>query len=105
MPDIPAHWLHEETLGPREVGKIFDVDPRTVTRWADAAMIGYFRTPHGMRRFPVCEVKRLMQNQPPEDAQLLKDLVAEDKARFHEKWQGGWRRHEKIFRRRDEVDE
>lgn len=90
--EIPKHWIHEETLSPGDVGKIFDVDPRTVTKWASNGVIGFFRTPHGLRRFPVCEVQRLMAAEPPEDPQLLLDLAAQDKKKYHEKWVGGWRR-------------
>lgn len=97
--EIPPHWLHEETLGPKEVGKIFDVDPRTVVKWASNGMIGFFRTPTGMRRFPTCEVKRLMEGGEPPD--FLKEYAEEDSRKFGERWQGGWRRHEKVFKKRD----
>lgn len=101
MAEIPSHWLHEETLGPRDVGKIFDVDPRTVTKWATNGVIGYFRTPSGLRRFPICEVKRLMAAQPPDDPQLLLDIARDDKRKYHDKWQAGWRRPEKGIRIKD----
>lgn len=96
MAEIPAHWIHEETLGPREVGKVFNVDSRTVTRWASNGVIGFFRTPSGLRRFPTCEVERLLAGRPPEDPQLLIDLAADDQERFHDKWVGGWRRNSMI---------
>lgn len=94
--EIPKHWLHEETLGPRDVGKIFDVDSRTVSKWATTGMIGFFRTPHGMRRYPLCEVKRLMDALPPDDPQLLRDLAVQDQEKYHEKWRGGWRRGPQV---------
>lgn len=96
MADVPTHWLHEETLSPSDVGKIFDVGPRTVTRWAAEGIIGFFRTPSGIRRFPVCEVKRLMAGDPPDDPQLLIDLAEQDHQKYTEKWEGGWHRNPKI---------
>jgi MerR HTH family regulatory protein len=98
MAEIPTHWLHEETLGPREVSKIFDVDPRTISDWAKKGVIGFFRTPHGMRRFPVCEVKRLMAGDPAPD--FLKEYADEDAQKYGEKWRGGWRRSVRI----EEID-
>ena len=92
MVELPDHWIYEETLGPAEVGRIFAVDVRTVSRWAKEGVIGFFRTPRGMRRFPVCEVKRLMANQPPPD--FLKEYADEDTRIYQEKWEGGWRRNE-----------
>lgn len=100
--EIPTHWLHEETLAPKDVGKIFDVDPRTVSRWATNGVIGFFRTPHGLRRFPICEVKRLMAADAPDDPQLLLDLARQDKAKYTEKWRGGWRHAEVISRIKDD---
>lgn len=101
MAEIPTHWLHEETLAPKDVGKIFDVDPRTVSRWATNGVIGFFRTPHGLRRFPICEVKRLMAADQPDDPQLLLDLAAQDQLKYQEKWQGGWRRSEPVIQIKD----
>lgn len=98
MPEIPDNWIHEETLGPAEVGKIFNVDGRTVAKWANSGIIGFFRTPHGMRRFPVSEVKRIMANEPAPD--FLKANAEEDKAKYSELWQSGWRRSPKIFEKR-----
>lgn len=100
--EIPSHWLHEETLAPRDVGKIFDVGPRTVTKWASTGMIGFFRTPNGFRRFPVCEVKRLMAAAPPDDPQLLIDLARQDNEKYHEMWRGGWRRGSKAIEIKDD---
>jgi len=93
---IPTHWLHEETLSPADVGKIFNVDPRTVTRWATNGVIGFFRTPHGLRRFPVCEVKRLMAAELPDDPELLLELAKHDTEKYQELWKGGWRRNPTV---------
>lgn len=102
--EIPPHWIHEETLGPREVGKIFDVDARTVVRWADSGLLGFFRTPNGQRRFPVCEVKRLVAGNPSDDPQLLIDLAKIDKEKYAEKWRGGWRRDPRVTKRVGVID-
>lgn len=84
--EIPAEWLREEALGPREVGKIFDVDPRTVVKWAGEGMIGFYRTPSRLRRFPMCEVKRVVAGKPPEDPQMLIELARQDKEKYRELW-------------------
>lgn len=44
-------------LTPGEVGKLFRVDPKTVTRWAKAGRLPSFRTLGGHRRFYEDEVK------------------------------------------------
>jgi hypothetical protein len=96
--------MHEETLSPADVGKIFDVDPRTVSKWAATGVIGFFRTPHGFRRFPICEVRRLMAAEPPDDPELLVELAAIDKQKYHQMWRDGWRRGSSApgFQLRDE---
>jgi excisionase family DNA binding protein len=38
-------------LTPAEVAKLFQVDPKTVTRWATKGRIRSVRTPGGHRRF------------------------------------------------------
>lgn len=43
-----------------EVGDLFNVDPKTVARWANAGKIGSFKTLGGHRRFEVDEVRRIM---------------------------------------------
>lgn len=53
-------------LTPAEVGALFRVDPKTVTRWAAAGKISSIRTPGGHRRFREDEVRALLAN-PPED--------------------------------------
>lgn len=102
MTDIPDHWIHEETLSPGEVAKIFDVNPRTVSTWADNAIIGFFRTPNGDRRFPKCEVQRIMQAEPAPD--FLKAYAAEDKLKYREMWEGGWRRGSRAVRLKEEKE-
>ena len=47
-------------LTPAEVASLFRVDPKTVTRWANAGKISAVRTLGGHRRFSEREVRRLL---------------------------------------------
>lgn len=51
----------ESLLTPSEVAKLFRVDPKTVTRWADAGKISSIRTLGGHRRYRHSEVTRLLE--------------------------------------------
>lgn len=51
-------------LTPAEVAKIFRVDPKTVTRWANKGKLTSIRTPTGHRRFRESEVKALLAGIP-----------------------------------------
>lgn len=46
---------------PKEVADLFEVDPKTVTRWAKAGKIKAMRTLGGHRRYREDEVKRLYE--------------------------------------------
>ena len=50
-----------ELLTPSEVAVLFRVDPKTVTRWAQAGRISSFRTIGGHRRFRASEVRRILE--------------------------------------------
>ncbi|MEE2041295.1 BldC family transcriptional regulator [Nocardiopsis sp. CT-R113] len=50
----------EEVLTPAEVAHLFRVDPKTVTRWAQAGKLTSFRTPGGHRRYRGTEVRALL---------------------------------------------
>ena len=39
-------------MTPGEVARLFGVDPKTVTRWADAGKLPVLRTLGGHRRYP-----------------------------------------------------
>lgn len=60
---------HEELLTPAEVAKLFRVDPKTVTRWAQAGKLNFIRTLGGHRRFSKAEVEEHLlprnENVPP----------------------------------------
>jgi len=51
----------EKLLTPAEVGALFRVDPKTVTRWARAGKLTSVRTPGGHRRFREDEVLALLR--------------------------------------------
>ena len=54
----------DRLLTPAEVAVLFGVDPKTVTRWAKAGLIGSIRTPGGHRRFRESEVTAYLLQQP-----------------------------------------
>lgn len=49
-----------ELLTPSEVAKMFRVDPKTVTRWAEAGKLSSIRTLGGHRRYSATEVAGLL---------------------------------------------
>lgn len=53
-----------ELLTPSEVAVLFRVDPKTVTRWAQAGRISSIRTIGGHRRFRASEVQRFLEGPP-----------------------------------------
>jgi excisionase family DNA binding protein len=52
---------HERLLTPAEVAAMFRVDPKTVTRWAQAGKLTAIRTLGGHRRYRESEVSRLLE--------------------------------------------
>jgi len=63
--ESPRERMHimertDRLLTPAEVARMFGVDPKTVTRWATAGLIGSIRTPGGHRRFRETEVTTLL---------------------------------------------
>ncbi|MEO6145102.1 MAG: BldC family transcriptional regulator [Dermatophilaceae bacterium] len=51
----------EALLTPAEVGALFRVDPKTVTRWAKAGKLTSVRTLGGHRRYRESEVRALLR--------------------------------------------
>ena len=49
-------------MTPAEVAALFRVDPKTVTRWADAGKLTAVRTLGGHRRYRESEVRNLLKN-------------------------------------------
>lgn len=52
---------HQELLTPGEVAKRFGVNPKTITRWADAGKLTAIRTLGGHRRYRASEVEALLE--------------------------------------------
>lgn len=52
----------EELLSPGEVARLFGVDPKTVTRWAEAGKLHPIRTLGGHRRYRASEVYDLLRD-------------------------------------------
>jgi len=57
-------------LTPAEVASLFRVDPKTVTRWANAGKITTVRTLGGHRRFSQSEICGLLGAVPGQRLQL-----------------------------------
>jgi len=58
----------EVLLTPKEVAKLFRVDPKTVTRWAKSGKITAIRTLGGHRRYRQSEVQALLKSVPSRGA-------------------------------------
>ena len=52
----------DELLTPGEVARLFGVDPKTVSRWADNGKLGALRTLGGHRRYRAQEVHQLLDD-------------------------------------------
>ena len=52
----------EVLLTPAEVAALFRVDPKTVTRWAQAGKLTSLRTRGGHRRYRESEVRELLKS-------------------------------------------
>lgn len=61
----------DRLLTPSEVASLFRVDPKTVTRWANAGKIGRTRTPGGHSRYRESEVRALLEEQHGDDVDEL----------------------------------
>lgn len=66
--DTPMSVDQEQLLTPSEVAKLFRVDPKTVTRWAQAGKLSSIRTLGGHRRYRAAEVHRLLSESGAEIA-------------------------------------
>lgn len=54
----------EALLTPAEVATMFRVDPKTVTRWANAGKLTFIRTLGNHRRYREAEVRALLAGIP-----------------------------------------
>lgn len=52
--------MMDTLLTPREVADLFGVDPKTVTRWAQAGKLTPIRTLGGHRRFRASEIQSML---------------------------------------------
>lgn len=64
--DLKPVEPNERLLTPAEVAAIFRVDPKTVTRWANAGKLRAVRTLGGHRRYIESEVRALALGQLPQ---------------------------------------
>lgn len=55
----------DRLLTPREVAAMFRVDPKTVTRWAQAGKLASVRTLGGHRRYRAADVEGLLAGERP----------------------------------------
>lgn len=51
-----------DLLTPQEVAARFRVDPKTVTRWAEAGKLTFIRTLGGHRRFYATQIDNLLKD-------------------------------------------
>lgn len=61
MPERDA----EELLRPGEVAALFRVDPKTVTRWANAGKLEAIHTLGGHRRYRAAQIHSLLARSAP----------------------------------------
>lgn len=47
---------------PKEVAQIFNVHPRSVSRWADRGKLAFYRTPGGERRYYADPIDEMVKN-------------------------------------------
>ena len=62
MVDMNRLTEAEVLLTPAEVAALFRVDPKTVTRWAQAGKLTSIRTLGGHRRYRESEVRELLKS-------------------------------------------
>ena len=68
---------NEALLKPNEVASAFRVDPKTVTRWAQAGKLEAVRTLGGHRRFRKVDVVRAMAEAEQDITRGVRQMVRE----------------------------
>jgi excisionase family DNA binding protein len=51
---------HEQLRTPGEAARIFNVDPKTIARWAASGKLPSMRTPGGHRRYRDSDIRRIL---------------------------------------------
>lgn len=59
--------MQDRLLTPSEVASLFRVDPKTVTRWANAGRLPRIRTPGGHSRYRESAIRRMLEPDPQDD--------------------------------------
>ena len=67
--------MTERLLKPGEVAALFRVDPKTVTRWANAGRISSIVTPGGHRRFRESQIKALLGDVVGDEIDVSQDRL------------------------------
>lgn len=66
----------DRLMTPAEVGALFRVDPKTVSRWGAAGRLGSVRTPGGHRRFRESEVRALLSRDTVPEGEAAAEVPA-----------------------------
>ena len=76
-----------ELMTPAEVAALFRVDPKTVTKWAQAEKLSCLRTLGGHRRYKTAEIRALLAPAPSQaPQQAAGEPALDDVARQCPRW-------------------